>query len=147
MNLNNKAILDAVLETLRNDAKLSTYVKKFSSGAMGASRKLFPFVEVGNFHIRPEITQTASVHLLYTIEIIAGTRSLIPGVAYLGNDSGVKGINDLCDDICDAVRGKSFNDLLYGVYDITSDPNYRRDKGETMHFGLISFKGKHMARL
>lgn len=148
MNLDNKALLDAILETLRNDETLSAYVKKISHGAMGSSYKIFPFIAVGNFHIRPELTRAASIHLVYTIEIIAGTRSLAPGVAYLGCDSGAKGINELCDDICNAIRGKTFNKLLEsGVYDISSNPNYRRDKGETMHIGIVTFSASHIERI
>lgn len=147
MNIDNMAILDAILETLENDETLTAYVKKVSHGNMGASRKLFPFIEVGNIHIRPELVRAASIYLNYTIEIICGTRSLAPGVAYAGSDTGSKGINDLCDDIADAVRGQSFNGLLEGVYNITTTPNYRRNKGETNHLGLVTFSGKHWAQL
>jgi len=147
MNLDNKALLDAVLQTLKNDEKLSSYVKNISHGGMSCSRKSFPFVEVGNFHIRPELTLAASIHLLYTIEILVGTRSLAPGVAYIGSESGKKGINDLCDDVCNAIRGKTFNNLLLAAYGITSNPNYKRDKAETIHLGLVTFTARHIARL
>jgi hypothetical protein len=39
------------------------------------------------------------------VEIIAGTKSLAPGEALNGNSGGSKGIVELCDDICDALRG------------------------------------------
>jgi len=136
-----------ILGTLRNDETLSSYVESVSHGHPGYSRKKFPFVEVGSFHIRPERVMAGSITLLYTVEIIAGTRSLAPGVAYKGSPSGKKGINDLCDDICDAVRGQSFGGMFRPVYRITSDPNYRRDKGESIHIGMVVFNASHWTML
>lgn len=145
MNLDNKAILDAVLQTLREDEQLASYVKKITHGAAGFTQMIYPFVEVRDFIIRPELVRAGSAHFIYTIEIVAGARSLVPGAAYIGSEAGTRGINHLCDDLCDAVRGKTFNGLLNGVYDITNNPNYRRDKGETIHLGLVTFKGLHIS--
>lgn len=147
MNLDNKSIVDAVLETLKNDGTLSSYVKHFSSGGMALSRNIFPFVAVGEFQISPELALAASIHLMYTFEIEVGTRSLATGVAYIGSESGTKGINDLCDDVCDAIRGKTFNNLLHSPVSISSNPNHRRDKGETTRVGLITFTARHIERL
>lgn len=147
MNLDNKAIIDAMLETLKNDEILSSYVKRFSYGNVSVSRSIFPFVEIGNIHIRPELTLAASIHLIYTFEILVGARSLVPGVAYVGSEAGAKGINDLCDDVVNAVRGKTFNNLLHAPTRISSDANFQRDKGETMCIGHITFDARHIERL
>ena len=147
MNIDNKAVLDSILDTLRNDETLTSYVKSISHGSPGHARKQFPFIEVGGFHIRPERVMAASITLLYTIEIFAGTRSLAPGVAYKGSSSGKKGINDLCDDICDAIRGQTFGGLFQPVYRIAADPNYKRDKGETVHIGSVVFTASHWTML
>jgi hypothetical protein len=47
VNIENK-----VLDTLKNDATLSGYVKSFTKGDINASRILFPFVALGNMRYR-----------------------------------------------------------------------------------------------
>jgi len=147
MKIDNKEILDNILETLRNDPKIATCVKRISHGDMSVSRKLFPFIDVGNFHIRQDKTTTGSVVLTYMIEIIAGTKSLAPGVAREGAECGVVGIVELCDDICDALRGRRVNMCSSPAYLTKSNPDMLSDKGETIHIGQVTIIVKHLAAL
>lgn len=147
MITDNRLILDSILDVLRSDETLTGYVKEIGHGAMTIARKRFPFIVIGNFHIRQEMMLEGSLHLLYTIEMFCGTKSLVTGNAYLGNDNGVKGINDLCDDICNAIMGNTFNGIFYPVCKMSSNPNYKRDKGETLHLGMVTFTAKHIAFL
>lgn len=147
MNIDNKALIDSIVETLKNDEKLSAYVKNISHGGQGSALKIFPFIEVGAIQIREEQRLAASVYFSYSVNITAGMRSLAPGVSYLGGPNGKKGINGLCDDLCSAIRGKTFNNILFPVFTISSNPNYRRDNSETMHMGVVSFSSRRIERL
>ncbi len=147
MKIDNKEILDNILEALRSDQKLSSYVKRISHGDMSVSRKIFPFIDVGNFHISQDKATTGSVVLTYMIEIIAGTKSIAPGVAREGAESGAAGIIQLCDDICDALRGRTFNMRSTPAYLMKSNPDILSDKGETIHIGQATIIVKMRAEL
>jgi len=147
MKIDNKEILDNILEALKSDPKLSSYVKRISHGDMSVSRKIFPFIDVGNFHIRQDKATTGSVVLTYMIEIIAGTKSLAPGVAREGAECGGVGIVELCDDICDALRGRRVNMCSSPSYLTKSNPDILSDKGETIHIGQVTIIAKLLAAL
>jgi hypothetical protein len=147
MNIDNKAILNSVIETLKSDLKLSSYVKRISHGDMSASRKLFPFIDVGNFHIRQEKSTTGSVVLTCMVEIIAGTKSLAPGEALNGNSGGSKGIVELCDDICDALRGCAFGRHFEPTQIASADPNHNGSDDETTRIGMVIITCRHRALL
>ncbi|HPI78083.1 MAG TPA: hypothetical protein PLK80_15245 [bacterium] len=137
MKIDNKEILDNILEALKSDPKLSSYVKRISHGDMSVSRKIFPFIDVGNFHIRQDKATTGSVVLTYMIEIIAGTKSLAPGVAREGAECGGVGIVELCDDICDALRGRAFGRCFEPAQITNADPDHTGSDDETTRIGLV----------
>lgn len=143
MLVNTMEIENKVLGALKNDATLSGYVKSFSQGDMNISRKLFPFIEVGNFVYREKQLLAASGIFLYTVNIYAGTGSLAPGVAFRGGSSGAKGIADLCNDIAAVIRNNRFSGAFFKpVRDVKVDPRYRFNRPETICIGKVSFSGE-----
>ena len=139
MVIDNKLILD--------DPALSAYVKRISHGNMSYSRKLFPYVEVGNFHITRVEIVGGGVDLHYAIEITAGTRSLAHGLAYKGDGADRKGISDLCDDVRSLILNNTFGGVFEPVVKIKCDPNYRMDSAGTLHVGSIVFHAAHWTLL
>ncbi len=117
MEVDDRDIKDTVIEALRSDPVVSDYVKSFSTGEMGVSRKIFPFIAVGNLEcdISPRtIGWKGYDAFTYTLEIRSGTRSLVPGEAFAGE----RGILQLCEDIVNVVRPSDFGGIFTSPVDV-----------------------------
>ncbi|HOO57412.1 MAG TPA: hypothetical protein PLN69_11350 [bacterium] len=142
MLVNTAEIEDKVIDALKNDPTLASYVKSFSRGGMNISKKQFPFVEVGNFSYREEQLLAASGIFVYSVDIYAGTKNLAQGVAYQGSESGTKGITGLCHDIVKVILNNHFSGAFFNIVaNINNIPRYRGDKSETICIGKVSFTG------
>lgn len=140
MNLDIKQIIQRVLETLRDDPTLGGYVKKFSCGNMNHSRKLFPFVEVGEISYWFGGESEAGAMMSISIEILAGTQSLVPGLAYDGNGADRKGILELCQDIAGVIEGSTFGGMFAKpVEDIKVNTTRDEDSSDFLKLATISF--------
>lgn len=142
MLIDTASIEDRILDTLKNDPTLSGYVKSFSCGDMNVSRKQFPFVALGNLPYREGELWAGEGTLVYSVNIYAGTRSLAPGVAYVGSETGKKGIAELCEDIKKVIRNNTFSDaFFFPIKDIEVEPCFGVDKGESIFLGRVAFEG------
>jgi hypothetical protein len=140
MSTFNRDIVNAVLDALRDDPALADYVKSFTAGDQDAVKKLFPFITVANMRYSLEAQDTANDVYVYTVEIMAGTRSLAKGTAYEGDDSGRKGILQLCEDIVGVVRTNTFNRMFSRpVSRIRYKINNKPDSGGAVWVGIINF--------
>lgn len=104
-----------ILEALQADPTLSAYVKSFSIGGIGASRKLFPFIAVeapGRESAPLTMGRNGYMNNIYTFRIFGGTYHTLPEIAYAGNDKGKKGIIQLNADILNAVIPNNFDDTF-----------------------------------
>ena len=143
MLVDTKCVMDKVLSELETDATLSGYVKSFTQGDMNLARKKFPFVSIGNFSYREKQLLAASGIFIYSVDIYAGTKNLAAGVAYLGNDSGKKGIVELCHDIRKVIEDNSFSGTFLNTpAGIRINPRHYTDKAEMICIGKISFEGE-----
>jgi hypothetical protein len=143
----NRDIVSGVLVALMNDTTLAEYVKSFSAGEQDTAKKLFPFITIGNLRYQLLARDTANDTYVYTVEVVAGTRSLARGVAYEGDKTGRKGIIQLCEDIVGVVRTNTFNGLFASPI---SDIRYRLadkpDSGGAIWQGIITFTGERLVR-
>ena len=113
MSSNNRTLIDKIHAKLSTDETLSGYVKSFTKGDMNTARMLFPFVSVGNLSYTLQPHSTVYDKYIYTVEILAGTHSIAPGVAFRGtNDGGKKGILQLCGDITAVLRNNTLDNFL-----------------------------------
>lgn len=140
MDESEKEILHAVCDALRNDPALAGYVKSFSVGDEEASRKLFPFISVGNMECRVEpltIGRGGYDRFWYTLTIHAGTRSLALEEAYAGEH----GILQLVEDIVAVIRPNDFGvfERMVEVIDVATA--FVEDSGGTDWRGTIPIHG------
>lgn len=144
----NRTFVRKVRDALKNDPTLASYVKSFTLGDVGASRKLFPFIAVGNvrYEIKP-VTNVSDVHK-YSIEILLGTSSLLSDLAYEGNEAGKKGILQLKQDVTAVLRGNRFDGiLLKPVHEIESLDGKSSDASGTVRLATVRFFGeRHVMR-
>jgi len=93
-----KQILNAVKDALAADTTLAAYVKSFSVGDMEISRKIFPYISVGNInHSLATATMGSGGkdRVTYMFEIRGGVKHHRCEKAF----SGEEGIMQLCEDI------------------------------------------------
>lgn len=118
MEIINMEIAEKVLEKLKNDSVLATYVKEFTIGGGNISRKIFPYVAIVDVSEveRPLcIGNGAPNEQNYRITIQGGTYHTLSEIARRGNGSGKKGMVQLNDDIVTAV----FPDNICGLFNPT----------------------------
>jgi len=140
-------ICSKVLETLRSDLVLASYVKSFTLGDMNVSRKLFPFINVGNTHISVESINIVHDMKRYTVVVSAGTHSLVGGLAFAGDGSGKKGIVELCSDITAVVRQNLFGGAFsMPVRNVIVDTEALSDKAGFTRVGTVRFVGECIVR-
>ena len=143
MTTYNRTVTEKVLETLKNDPALAAFVQSFTRGDMKTSRSLYPFVTVGNVRYKIIPYSSARDTRRYTIDILAGTRSLAPGVAFEGGGSGRKGLTQLCDDIEAVIRNNHFDGVFYRrVTDVKSRPGKGKDASGSVRIATITFVGE-----
>ncbi len=103
-----------IKEELENDPTLASYVKSFKAGDLRISRMIYPYVSVANISLGIAPHDTARDIHTYSIQIMAGTRSLVPGRAFEGSEqSGARGIVQLCEDIVAVVRDNTFGGIFF----------------------------------
>ena len=143
-----REMIERILEALKNDQELSSYVKSFTAGEANVSRKLFPFVDVGSIH-RDVIPYTIISNVFrYRIEILAGTKSLAPGTAYSGDDFGRKGIVQLKEDVESVIRGNHFDGTFRKLVEtIDSRTGRQKDGSGAVQLALITFTGEMSVRM
>ncbi len=147
MSSKSRTIAVDVMEALKSDETLSSYVKSFTLGGAGAAQKLFPLITRANLRCEIFANDTSADIYVYSVDILAGTRSLAPGLAFDGNDAGRKGIVQLCNDIVHVLRTNSFGGLFckpvseigYKIYEGV-------DSGGAVWYAGIAFKGEAYER-
>ena len=140
MSVDDKEILHAVKDALQNDTTLAEYVKSFSVGDMNISRKLFPYLAVGNLKckISPRSLGARGYDSYeYMMEVRLGARSLAPGVAF----GGENGILQLCEDVVTAVRPNDFGVFTCPVEVVGVYPGYKTGSGNMEWIGRIIIRG------
>jgi hypothetical protein len=136
-----------VLDTLKNDPVLASYVECFTLGEMNVSQKMFPFINVGNTHISVESINIVDDMKRYTIVLSAGTFSRAGNVSYAGDGSEKKGIVELCSDIVSVVRQNTFGGVFsMPVRDIIVDTEALSDKAGFTRIGTVKFEGECIVR-
>lgn len=116
-----------ILEALENNPILSEYVKSFSIGGIGVSRKLFPYIAVEAPRRESSLLtmgRNGYMNNVYTFRIIGGTYHTLPEIANAGNDKGKKGIVQLNSDILNAVIPNNFDDTFAGPARLISSITY-----------------------
>ena len=114
---------------------------------MRAARKLFPFITIGNMKYTITPHTTASDMYSYNIDILAGTASLVPGVAFDGAESGKKGIVQMCDDIAAALRASTLGGFLIFPISVTVMHHGKGKKtGSAIWLGNITIKCEKLIR-
>ena len=145
MDISEIEILKTVLKTLENDTILSGYVKSFTLGENDISRKVFPFINVGN--LKYEIaTLSIGKHgcdrFDYTIEITGGVKYLLPKTAFSGDGAGRKGILQLREDITKVIRPNDFGGVFWGPVEIPAAViGYKKNTGGTDWITSILISG------
>ncbi len=146
MNPDIKDISLEIYNTLKNDGTLSAYVRHYDRSISNVSRKQFPYIAVGKVSCTIE-PLTAGRHGYinkhYSINVIGGTYSLVPEIAYAGKEDGSKnGVLQLSADIVSALYPGTINDTFDHCIDI-SDVSIATDEstaGNHWH-SLITIKG------
>lgn len=143
-------IEERILEALKGDEALASYVRNFSLGDIDVSRILFPFVAVGN--VDCEITARtigrggSDVHR-YTVEVVAGTKHTLPEIALRGDGKEKKGIKQLCDDIVQVIRMNTYGGLFNAppsVIRVRKGP--RSGSAGTIWGGVVTFVAERMVQ-
>jgi len=134
-----------VLEKLQGDPTLSSYVKQFGIGEENISRKFFPYVTVASVteEVEPLCFGVGAPDLhRYRITILGGTNSLLPEVARAGNNSGVKGVVHLMDDIISAIYPGTIDGVFKNTLHLekASYTTAEKSAGRTWIAGII-FRG------
>lgn len=130
-----------VLAALKTDGVSAETIKSFTTGDLNASKILFPFVVLEASSYEEGIIRAASGTLVYIIDVYAGTKSIAPGVAYEGSDSGKKGIAEICNEIKRVVENNRFaNIFVHPTTDIQVVPRYSVNKDETVCIGKVTFR-------
>ena len=143
----NRDIVNNVLDALKNDPALAGYVKSFTIGEPDTPKKLFPYITIANLGYSLMERDTANDLYTYTMEIIAGTRSLARGLAFEGEGDARKGILQLCEDIVGVVRANNFNKLFTRpVNDISYRASDKPDSGGSLWQGIVIFNGDRVTR-
>ncbi len=140
MSIDDKEILYAVKDALCNDSKLAGYVKSFAVGDMNISRKLFPFIAVGNLecNITPRTIGMRGYDMYsYKLEIRACVRSLTPGEAF----GGEHGILQLCDDVAAVARTNDFGVFSFPAEVLAVSPGYKYTSGGGLWSGRVIIRG------
>lgn len=128
-------------EVLKNNEDLTQSKAVITKGYPGTSRLRFPFIVVNYPGYRENLIQAVSGMLMYSFEIFVGVKNLVPGVAYSGNDSGKKGVTQICNDIANIVKGNSLQGtFIIPAHNIQIDPKFMFDDGETLVVGKVSFE-------
>lgn len=141
----NRQLIDRIYELLKSDEILKSYVKSFSKGDMNASRKLSPFVSVGDLRYTVVPVTTGDDLYTYSIDILTGVRSLVPGLAFEGTDSGRKGIVQLCGDVAAVLRGNHLGGfLLKPISEIGISHGRGRDSSDFMQLGTVTIVAEIM---
>lgn len=131
-----------ILETLKEDPDIAACVKRFTTGTMTHSQFVFPYVDIVNLGCKEKELMAASGQVTMSFEIHAGIKNLAPEVAYKGNESGRKGIVELCNDIGRVVENNRFKGAFFGpTRNVKINPRFLYDKAETTFVGLVSFSG------
>lgn len=143
MLVDTRNVEDMILAALQNDGVLVETINSFTKGDLNTSKKLFPFVVVEVTSYEEGSIRAASGTLVYSVDVFAGTRSIAPGVAYGGSDSGKKGIAEICNEIKRVVENNRFsNTFIHPTTDIQVDPRYSVNKDETVCIGRVAFKNE-----
>jgi hypothetical protein len=150
MDITEIEILRTILYTLENDATLSEYVKSFTFGENDISRKMFPFINVGNVKYEVEslsIGKHGCDRFDYTIEITGGVRYLLPKTAFSGDDGGRKGIMQLREDIIKVIRPNDFSGIFWGIVEVPAAViGYKANTGGTDWITSILISGSRKVR-
>jgi hypothetical protein len=140
-------ICTKVLDALKNDSILTSYVKSFTLGEMNVARTLFPFINVGNTHISVESINNVDDMKQYTIVVSGGMHSHVGNVAYAGDGSGKKGIVELCSDITAVIRQNTFDGVFsMPVRKVIVDTEALCDKAGFIRICAVKFKGVLIVR-
>ena len=108
-------ITKKILAALEGNSVLKEYVKSFTIGGIGTSRKLFPYIAVEAPSRETSVLTLGPngyMNNIYTFRIFGGTHHTLPEIAYAGNDKGKKGILQLNSDILNAVIPNNFDDTF-----------------------------------
>jgi len=133
-------VTNKVLNALSSDPELSGYVAQFSKEGTGNSQNSFPFLIVEYPSFCEKQLLAASGIFVYRFEILAGIKNLAPGVTYKGNESGRKGIVEMCNDIVHVVKDNPLSGtFIIPAYNIRIEPKYIFDDSETIIIGRVSF--------
>lgn len=106
-----------ILDCLKRNPALSSYVKTFQIGGIESARKLFPFVTVETPHrdcSALSMGRNGYMNNLYVMNIYGGTYHSLPEIAYSGGESGGKGIVQLNSDLINAVIPSDFDGAFAG---------------------------------
>lgn len=141
-----KEISLEVYNALKNDETLSAYVKRFDRSIGRTPGKIFPYIAVGKIScmLEPEtIGRRGYIKKNYTMNIVGGTYSLVPEIAYAGKaDGSSKGVLQLSADIVSAVYPGTINGTFDRCIDISDVSIATREKssGNFWHC-LVVLKG------
>jgi hypothetical protein len=143
-------ILKTILHMLETDATLSQYVKSFTLGENDISRKLYPFINVGNMKYESSplsIGKHGWDRFDYTIEITGGVSFLLPKTAFSGDDGGRMGILQLREDIMKVIRPNDFGGIFWGKVEVPAAViGYKTNTGGTDWITSILISGSRRDR-
>lgn len=142
MYIDTKSIEDKIFQELSVCSTLSEYIKSFTKGGLGFTRKIFPFIDLGDLSYRATELRASSCTLEYNVDIFVGVRSIVPGIAFEGSESGAKGVVQICEDVRSILARNTFSSaFITPVYNIGVNPRFIYDAAETTFVGKVSFSG------